>query len=310
MSLAVYTHPCCVLHNMGMSHPESPERLKRIHDLLKRAPYCDLPQITAEEAPLSAIAEAHPMPYIHFLQDNLPDDGLIALDSDTLLCPESWEAALTGAGAVCQAVDDVLAGKYDAAFCATRPPGHHAMPEQAMGFCFFNNVFIGARQAQKSGKAPKVAIVDFDVHHGNGTDYMARHAEDIFFASSHQFPLYPGTGDPKDNIAGKILNIALNHGDGSNAFRAVYEQQVFPALEEFSPDILMISAGFDAHKDDPLGGLNLTAEDFFWVTKELKTQTASRNGGKIVSVLEGGYNIDALEDCVSAHLDVLTTASA
>lgn len=292
-------------HNMGDSHPESPHRLRKLQGHFQSDIYKDIPIIEAEEAEISWIARAHEMHYIHKIQDSAPEEGIVQLDGDTAMCPGTLEAALRSAGGACQAVEDVLNGICYHGFSASRPPGHHAIPNQAMGFCFFNNVFIAARHAQESGKAPKVAIIDFDVHHGNGTDAMARLAEDVFFISSHQFPFYPGTGDPKYDIPGKTLNIPFTDGAGSEEFRNAYEVQVFPALHQFEPDLIMISAGFDAAAEDPLGGMNLYEDDYEWVTNKLVELAKTHCENKVVSVLEGGYNVDALETCVSAHLSAL-----
>lgn len=304
--LQIYTHPVMTEHNMGDSHPESPLRLRGLNDMFASDPLFEgIPVIESQEAEISWIARAHEMSYIHMLQDSTPDEGLTQLDGDTSLCPSSFETALHAAGGMCQAVEDVFAGKCKTAFCASRPPGHHAVKDKAMGFCLFNNVFIGARHAQELGLARKIAIVDFDVHHGNGTEDMTREAEDILFISSQQFPFWPGSGDPKDNIPGKILNIAFEHGAGSKEFRNAYENEVFLALETFKPELILISAGFDAAADDPLGGLNLLEDDYEWVTKKLKNQADKHCNGRIVSTLEGGYNVSSLQKCVSAHLSAL-----
>jgi acetoin utilization deacetylase AcuC-like enzyme len=234
-----------------------------------------------------------------------------------VFCPQSLEAAMDAAGAVCRAVSDVCDGQTKRAFCAVRPPGHHATTTQAMGFCLFNNIFVCAQYALHQCDIKKVAIIDFDVHHGNGTDEMTRRmlkrlknddSSPILFISSHQFPFYPGSGGPKDNIEGAILNIPLAAGTGSQAFRAAYEQTVFPALYAFDPELIMLSAGFDAHKDDPLGELELEEDDFAWVSEKI-CAIADKDGGackgRVVSVLEGGYNLGALKSAARAHLQAL-----
>lgn len=291
-------------HQTGPGHPESPARLETILSLLETAPFKKLPRITPEEAPLKSIKRAHDQRYIERLEEAIPDRGSAYLDNDTVLSPGSWTAALTAAGAVSQAVDDIISGKTIRAFCAVRPPGHHAFPDHAEGFCLFNNIFIGALHAQAQG-LKKIAIVDFDVHHGNGSDAMARIHDDVFYASTHQWPLYPGTGLQEDNIPGRILNIPMSAGDGSAHFRDIYHNRIFPAVREFKPDLLMISAGFDAHKDDPLAQINLETADFGWVTAELVKIAKECCGGKIVSVLEGGYNLAALKDSTEAHIKAL-----
>ncbi len=301
----IYKNTSGLRHDTGPGHPESIARLQTVFDLLQEAPFNALPVFEATPAEEATIALAHDWSYIHRVADAIPDHGYAALDADTVLCPASWDAALGAAGAVCQAVDDVISGNCTRAFCAVRPPGHHAEPHRSMGFCLFNNIFIAARHAQKAHGLKRIAIIDFDVHHGNATDLMARRAEDIFFISSHQFPLYPGTGDPAEDIPGKTLNIPLAEGTDSAAFRAAYEAQTFPAIEAFKPDLLLISAGFDAHKDDPLAGLMLEDDDYFWVTERLCALADKHCGGKVISALEGGYNLEALKTSVSAHLKAL-----
>ncbi len=290
---------CGVLGN-GFS-----DRLAVLHELFDEEPFAGLPRGEAPEASRKSIALAHPETYIESIEKAIPENGYASIDGDTTVCPASWEAALRAAGAVCQAVGDIAAGKTVRAFCATRPPGHHAEPSQAMGFCLFNNIFIGALHAQENYGFKNIAIVDFDVHHGNGTEAMARFHDRVFYASSHQWPLFPGTGLPENNIPGKIVNVPLAEGDGSAEFRAAWQEKIFPELKKFRPDLLMISAGFDAHRDDPLAGLNLTEEDFAWITEELRKIADEYCGGKIVSVLEGGYHLEALKNSVSAHLKAL-----
>ena len=304
MVLNIYTHPIGLKHDTGPGHAESPERLRVIMELLDEM---GITPATAPEAEVEWIARAHPQSYIDSIVEALPDRGTVYLDSDTVISPQSYEAALHGAGAVCKAVEDVLSGKTQRAYCAIRPPGHHAEPERAMGFCLFNNVMIGALHAQAHG-LKRIAIVDFDVHHGNGTDVMARKHENIFFISSHQWPLYPGTGGPDDQLPGRVTNIPLPAGTGSAAFRKIYKDQVFPALLHFEPDLLMISAGFDAHKDDPLAQMDLDEDDFSWVTSRLVDVAKQCCGGKIVSVQEGGYNLAALKTSVRAHIEALQNA--
>ncbi len=298
--LQIYTHNAFLDHDTGPGHPERADRLRVLQDVLAQ-----YPQVSAEPAQIDWIARAHPERYIRSIEDSIPDRGLMPLENDTIVSPGSWDAALRAAGAVCQAVEDGAAGKCRHAFCAVRPPGHHAEPAQAMGFCLFNNVFIGARHAQEACSLRRVAIVDFDVHHGNGTDTMTRAAQDVFYVSSHQYPLYPMTGHLKDNIDGKILNMTLDAGDGGKAFRQLYESIALPALDAFRPDLVMISAGFDAHRDDPLAGLELEESDFAWITQELIKIADSHAQGRVVSVLEGGYNLDALKSSVVAHLQAL-----
>jgi len=301
----IYTSRSGLDHDTGPGHPERAARLEALLALFKTAPFDTLRLVEAEQAQAAWLYRAHDLDYIQQLEEAQPGSGHAYLDNDTVISPGSWEAALCAAGAACQAVADVAAGTVQRAFCAARPPGHHAEPDRAMGFCQLNNVFIAARYAQEECGIQKIAIIDFDVHHGNGTDTMTRRAEDILYISSHQFPCYPGTGDPADNIDGKILNYALPPDSGSGAFRAAYTDTILPALDAFAPELVMLSAGFDAHRADPLAQINLETEDFFWLSAELAALADRHCGGKIVSVLEGGYNLDALTMCVAAHIRAL-----
>lgn len=299
MTLHIYTHPSFLRHDTGPGHPERIDRIRVLHDLFKEDPFSSLPVIQAREADYEDIVRAHKPDYIDALMAAMPESGYAFADADTVLSPGTEAAAFHAAGAVCQAVDDILSGACDRAFCAVRPPGHHAFPGHAEGFCLFNNIFIGALYAQESG-CKKIAIADFDVHHGNGTEAMARLHDGIFFASSHQWPLYPGTGLPENDIPGRIANATLAAGEGSDAFRAAWSQKLLSQIRAFAPDLLMISAGFDAHRDDPLAQINLVEDDYRWITAELKAIQP-----RIVSVLEGGYDLAALKAGVAAHLSVL-----
>lgn len=307
METTIYTHPTGLLHDTGFSHPERAERLMVMHDLFKEAPFNTLQCKEAKAACESKLLLAHPFQYVEHIRSAIPDKGHAEIDNDTIVSPKSWDAALHAAGAVCTAVDDIAAGATSRAFCAMRPPGHHAEPTTSMGFCLFNNIFIGARHAQEAHGFKKVAIVDFDVHHGNGTDVMTRrHDGSILFISSHQYPLWPMTGLEEDNDE-SVLNFTLPPNSGSETFRRLYSKKIFPSLADFSPDLIMLSAGFDAHKDDPLAQINLTEEDFYWVTKELCQIANTCAQGRIVSLLEGGYNLQALKSSVAAHLMALAS---
>lgn len=305
MITTVYTDSSALKHDTGFSHPERAERIGAILEVLASPPFTDLPRGNITPATEEQILLAHRYDYIERLQDAIPDKGHAQVDADTILSPASWSAAEHAAGAVCSAVDDIVSGKTTRAFCAMRPPGHHAEPDKSMGFCLFNNIFIGARHAQEKHGVEKIAIIDFDVHHGNGTDTMARrHDGSILFISTHQYPLWPMTGIEDDNEEA-VLNFTLPPESGSERFRTLYETKVFPEIERFKPDLIMISAGFDAHRLDPLAQLNLEDEDFAWVTEKL-CEIANRHcGGKVVSVLEGGYNLEALKGSVAAHLSAL-----
>ncbi len=314
MTTQIYTSRACLNHITGGSHedyghvpehPERPARLAALLDLFAEPPFNTLKIIEGQPADMAQLRYAHPDSYINKIQDMIPDRGLVNVENEVVLSPGTWDAALIAAGAVCQAVDDVMTGKCRRAFCAVRPPGHHAVADRAMGFCVFANAFIGARQAQVKHGIKRVAVVDFDVHHGNGTDSLARKADGIFLISSHQFPLWPGTGLPQYDEPGKTLNIPLPPGSGSAEFRAAYEKTVFPALEKFKPELVMISAGFDAHRDDPLAQMNLTEDDYTWVTENLSVLADKFASGRIVSTLEGGYDIAALKASAAAHLKTL-----
>jgi acetoin utilization deacetylase AcuC-like enzyme len=296
----IYTHPAALLHDTGDGHPEGAARLHALETILK-----EYPQIEAQPATQDQLLRAHPLHHIQMIEEATPPSGLSALDGDTILSPHSFDAALLAAGAACQAVDDVIAGRTQAAFCAMRPPGHHAEPTRAMGFCLFNNVFIAARHAQAAHNIKKIAIVDFDVHHGNGTDTMTRrHDGSILYISTHQYPLWPMSGLEEDN-EDSVKNFTLPAGADGDTFRKLYETKVFPALNKFAPDLLMISAGFDGHRDDPLAGWTLTEQDFGWVTAELKKIAVTHGHGRVISMLEGGYHLPALAASVAAHLRAL-----
>ncbi len=301
----VYADDIALLHDTGHSHPERPDRMRVILDLLTEKPYSDLPRGTIRPASEDQILLAHPLRYIEHVAAIIPEKGHKQIDSDTIVSPQSWECALAAAGAACSAIDDIAGGKTTRAFCAMRPPGHHAEQTVSMGFCLFNNIFIAARHAQKAYGFKKIAIVDFDVHHGNGTDAMTRmHDGSILFISTHQYPLWPMTGLEEDNDE-SVLNFTLAPFTGSDEFKKLYETKVFPAVDAFKPDLLLVSAGFDAHKADPYAQLNWETEDFGWVTKKLCALADKHCGGKMMTVLEGGYNLEALKASVAVHLATL-----
>lgn len=301
----IYYNPAGLKHDTGPAHPESIARLETILTLFDDIPFSALPLIKCCETDPSCLLYAHPQYYINNITETIPEDGYAGINGEVILSPDSGEAAISAANTLCRAVDDVMNRECIRAFCAVRPPGHHAIPEAPMGFCIFGNIFIGARHAQVKHGARHIAIVDFDVHHGNGTDVMTRQVNDILFISSHQMPLYPGTGDPRYDEAGKTINIPLPPGTDSSVFRKSYEEQVFPALEDFQPELIMISAGFDAHHADPLAGLNLKEEDYSWVTEHLCAIADKHCAGKVIAALEGGYNLEALKASIAAHLKAL-----
>jgi acetoin utilization deacetylase AcuC-like enzyme len=310
MTTLLYTHPDCLAHDPGAYHPESPDRLHAVLAALSAEEFSGLERREAPRASLDAIARVHVRSYVKAVLDAVPASGRAALDPDTILSPRSGEAALRAAGAVCAAVDAVLAGEARNAFCAVRPPGHHAEPDQAMGFCLFNSVAVGARHALGNPEIERVAVVDFDVHHGNGTQTMFATDPNLFYASTHQSPLYPGTGASSETGIGNIVNAPLRPNAGSPEFRHAFSNLILPALADFRPDFLIISAGFDAHRRDPLAQLNLTEADYEWVTQQLAGIAERLCGGRIVSSLEGGYDLDALGTSAAAHMRALMVSGA
>ena len=303
--LRLYTHPACLQHDPGPGHPESPARLHAVLAALDRDRFAALDRIEAPRASIEALERVHDATYVARILASAPGEGLARLDEDTLMSPDSAEAALRAAGAVVAAVDAVLTAHAGRAFCAVRPPGHHATADQAMGFCLFNNVAVGAAHALAEHGLERVAIADFDVHHGNGTQDMFAREPRVLFVSSHQSPLYPGSGDAEEAGAGNLLNAPLPPGTGSAAFRRTWEERLLPRLEAFQPQLLLVSAGFDAHRADPLAQLELVADDYAWLTARLVDVAYSDAGGRIVSTLEGGYDLDALAASAAAHVAAL-----
>ena len=302
------THKACLEHDTTANHPESADRLRAIDTALNGDGFQSLSRNDAPQASIEQIERVHPRRHIETIELASQQAGTgapVFLDADTVLSSGSFEAALRAAGAVCAGVDAVLAGDTGNAFCATRPPGHHAEPAKAMGFCLFNNVAIGARHAQAYPEISRVAIIDFDVHHGNGTQAVFEADPSYFYASSHQSPYYPGTGAAHETGVGNILNIPLASGAATAEIRAAYEGQVIPALEQFSPDMVFISAGFDAHAADPLANLMFSTADYEYLTDLLCHFVADHCQGRLVSTLEGGYNLNALAQSVEAHVQTL-----
>ncbi len=273
---------------------------------LSRPGFDALVRETAEPAELAATRYVHSNRYVDALEAARPQHGYVYLDGgDTMMEPSTWETALRGVGATLQAVDRVLAGDVQNAFVACRPPGHHAETERAMGFCLFNNISIGARHAQRKHGLMRVAIVDFDVHHGNGTQQIFYSDPSVLYASTHQMPLFPGTGAAAETGVGNIFNSPLAPGDGGAELRAAFTDRFVPALQAFSPELIIVSAGFNAHERDPLGSLTMTTDDFGWVTRELMKSAEKLCDGRLVAVLEGGYDLQALADSVTAHVGEL-----
>ena len=305
MTTLLYTHEACLEHDPGSYHPESPARLKAVLEALAAPEFAGLKRREAPQADLADIARVHPRQYIEHVLAAVPKSGHAGLDPDTVLSPRSGEAALRAAGAACAAVDAVVEGEAETAFCATRPPGHHAEPSRSMGFCLFNNVAIAAERAREVHGLERVAVIDFDVHHGNGTQAMFEDEANLFYASTHQFPLYPGTGSPGETGVGNIFNVPLRPMAGSVEFRRAYSEHILPALDDFRPDLVIISAGFDAHRRDPLAQLELHEDDYGWVTEQLMQCAARHASGRVVSALEGGYDLQALKASTTTHVRAL-----
>jgi acetoin utilization deacetylase AcuC-like enzyme len=305
MTTLLYTHPACLDHDPGRYHPESPDRLRAVLEALDAPEFARLDRREAPEAALDDIARVHPRGFVEQMLAAVPASGHVGIDADTVLSPESGRAALRAAGAVVAAVDAVVAGEADNAFCAVRPPGHHAEPLRAMGFCLFNNVAIGALRAREAHGLARVAVIDFDVHHGNGTQACFYDDASLFYASTHQFPLYPGTGAARETGVGNIVNVPLPPLAGSRQFRLGVSREILPALDAFRPEMVLISAGFDAHRSDPLAQLLLDESDYTWVTEQLLEIAREHAGGRVVATLEGGYDLAALGASAAAHVRVL-----
>ncbi len=308
MTTALLSHADCLDHEVPRDHPERPGRLRAVLRALEGR------DLLREDAPLASDAQilrVHPQAYLDALTRAVPEDGLAAIDGDTWLSPGTMQAARRGVGGAIRAVDMVMDGTAQNAFVATRPPGHHAERGTAMGFCYLGTVAAAAFHAQEHHGLSRVAIVDFDVHHGNGTQDLVQDAPGIAFLSVHQMPLFPGTGDPSEKGAfGNVHNVALRAGDGSADFRDAMERHILPALDAFAPELVLISAGFDAHRDDPLASLDLVDADFAWVTEKLCDLADLHAQGRAVSCLEGGYSLRALANSVAAHVDVLIARGA
>jgi acetoin utilization deacetylase AcuC-like enzyme len=304
MATAILTHPDCALHEMGEGHPESPQRLKSILAALASSGLG--PRLAMHEAPAAQrehLERVHHPEHVDFVFGTAPTQGYAYLDPDTSMNPKSLSAALRAAGAVVSATDMVMGGKARNAFCAVRPPGHHATPQRPMGFCIFNNVAIGAMHAIEAHGLERVAVLDFDVHHGNGTEDAFHEDPRVMLCSTFQHPYYPYCGADSGND--HIINVPLPAMTDGRGFREAVERQWLPALEDFGPQMIFVSAGFDAHRDDPLAYLKLDDEDYRWVTEKLVDVADRHAQGRVVSTLEGGYDTDALARCVVEHVRVL-----
>ena len=305
--MIIYTHNDCLKKFNGHTHPERKERLDSVLDSIK------LSNLTVEfkEAPLAdleIISLVHPKKHIEQIFSNIPNEGLVGVEkepyADTMLCPHSKSAILRACGAGISAANDLME-KNERAFCAVRPPGHHAETVRANGFCFINNVAVAARYLQKQYKINKVAIIDFDVHHGNGTQEIFYKDPSVAYGSSHEFPLFPGTGAENETGVGNIFNATLKAGTTSKEFMAKFDQKVLKAIDKFKPEVILISAGFDAHKRDPLANISLESDDFFKITKNIVDIANTHSKGRVISFLEGGYDLQALSESIIEHLNAL-----
>ncbi len=306
MTTLFVTHESCLHHVMMPGHPERPERLLAVNKALAADQFGALLREEAPEGSLDAVALCHSEHYIEELRYMAPNEGSVYIDADTSMSPGSWSAILRSVGGAVAATDAVVTGRVDNAFVAVRPPGHHAEIGRPLGFCFFDNVAIAARHAQRNHGIGRVAIVDFDVHHGNGTQDIFWADRSVMYCSTHEMPLFPGTGAGSERgDHDTIVNAPLRSGDDGTRFRAAFEDLILPRLADFAPELLIVSAGFDAHRYDPLANLNLDADDFAWVTRRLMELADRTAGGRVVSVLEGGYDLRGLQESVTAHVGVL-----
>lgn len=306
MSVLFVTDDIFLSHDTGPGHPESIDRIRSVNDALADEDFSGLLRRVAVDATDEQMAAPHSEQLVQAILEAAPDDGYRHVDPDTVMSPDTGEAIRKGAGALVSAVDAVVTGEAASAFCAVRPPGHHAERGRPMGFCLVNNVAIAALHARAQHGLTKIAVVDFDVHHGNGTQDIFWNDPDLFFASSHQYPHYPGTGASDESGAhGNIVNAPLPAGTDGGGFRKAFERDILPALDSFAPDFVLISAGFDGHKDDPLSDMGLEEDDFFWATRQILAVAHRHADGRVVSALEGGYNLRALGASAAAHVKAL-----
>ncbi len=310
MTTLLYTHESSLQHATPPGHPERPDRLRAVEAVLESEQFSFLARESAERVERDTVIRVHPAEFFDAIHEAIPPAGRVArIDGDTALSHGSWEPILRAAGGACAAVDEVMKGNAANAFVAMRPPGHHAETTTAMGFCFFNNAAIAARHAQAKHGAERVAIVDFDVHHGNGSQEIFWSDPSVMYCSTHEMPLYPGTGAKSETGAhNNIVNAPLSAGDNGTQFREAVESRILPRLDSFQPDLIIVSAGFDAHMRDPLANLNLVEGDYSWVTQKLMDVADKHGKGRVVSVLEGGYDLEGLAKSVAAHVSALMKA--
>jgi len=310
MTTLLLSHPACLDHVTPPGHPERPDRLRAVNKVLAEDRFNALVRGEAPEGSLDAVRLCHSEHYVTELRSVAPTSGMVYIDGDTSMSPGTWEAVMRGVGGAVAATDAVMTGAHNNAFVAVRPPGHHAEKATPMGFCFFDNAAIAARHAQRKYGIARAAVVDFDVHHGNGTQDIFWADKSVMYCSTHQMPLFPGTGAAGERGEhDTIVNAPLASEDGSMQFRSAFENRILPHLKTFAPELIIISAGFDAHYRDPLASLNLKAEDFGWVTQKLMDIADLSAGGRIVSVLEGGYDLQGLSESVAAHVTALMGAT-
>jgi acetoin utilization deacetylase AcuC-like enzyme len=310
MATLLISHPSFLEHDTGPYHPERPDRLRAILGALEDPAFDALVRLAAPAASMEEMTRVHPQDYVEAILGIQPAPGEhVHVDGDTVMSQGSAEAIQRAAGAVVAGVDAVMQGKVRTAFAAVRPPGHHAAPDVPGGFCLINNAAVGARHAQAKYGVERVAIVDFDVHHGQGTQAVVEPDPTLFYASTHQYPLYPGTGSPRETgTDNNVVNVPLRAGSGSAEFRAAWSERILPMLDDFAPELVIVSAGFDAHRADPLAQLEVETEDFVWLTEELLAIADRHAQGRLVSVLEGGYDLNALAESVATHVQSLMQA--
>jgi acetoin utilization deacetylase AcuC-like enzyme len=306
MTTLLLSHPACLDHLTPPGHPERPDRLRAVNQILTEQRFDPLVRVEAPEGSLDDVTLCHSEAYVTELRSVAPSSGMVYIDGDTSMSPGTWEAVMRGVGGAVAATDAVMSGKHNNAFVAVRPPGHHAEKATPMGFCFFDNAAIAARHAQRKYGIARAAVIDFDVHHGNGTQDIFWADKSVMYCSTHQMPLFPGTGASGERGEhDTIVNAPLRPEDGSAKFRAAFDNVILPQLKKFAPELVIISAGFDAHRRDPLANINLEAGDFGWVTQKLMDIADASAAGRIVSVLEGGYDLQGLQESVAAHLTAL-----